>query len=121
MRALGSYSFSEYILLAGGVYPAFLARSLAALRRSSLNGSLTLTGTPQLTAGNKIELVGFGQLSGPWLITTARHAFDRNSGYTTELEVARGPVTRGKKQKTQKLTVYHPDGSTSTVIKEKKK
>ncbi|MGK3529189.1 hypothetical protein ACSLOZ_29750, partial [Escherichia coli] len=25
------------------------------------NGSLTLTGTPQLTAGNKIELVGFGQ------------------------------------------------------------
>ncbi|EIL3238634.1 TPA: phage protein D, partial [Escherichia coli] len=43
------------------------------------------------------------------------------SGYTTELEVARGPVTRGKKQKTQKLTVYHPDGSTSTVIKEKKK
>ncbi|MGT3532748.1 phage protein D, partial [Escherichia coli] len=85
------------------------------------NGSLTLTGTPQLTAGNKIELVSFGQLSGPWLITTARHAFDRNSGYTTELEVARGPVTRGKKQKTQKLTVYHPDGSTSTVIKEKKK
>ncbi|MFY3495983.1 phage protein D, partial [Escherichia coli] len=44
------------------------------------NGSLTLTGTPQLTAGNKIELVSFGQLSGPWLITTARHAFDRNSG-----------------------------------------
>ena len=43
VRALGSYSFSEYILLAGGVYPAFLARSLAALRRSSLNGSLTLT------------------------------------------------------------------------------
>lgn len=85
------------------------------------NGYLTLTGTPQLTAGNKIELVGFGQLSGPWLITTARHAFERNSGYTTELEVARGPVTRGKKQKTQKLTVYHPDGSTSTVIKEKKK
>ncbi|MGS9760008.1 phage late control D family protein, partial [Klebsiella pneumoniae] len=90
------------------------------------NGSLTLMGTPQLTAGNKIELVGFGQLSGPWLITTARHAFDRNSGYITELEVARGPVTQGKAKKgkktgkTQTLTVYKPDGSTSTVIKEKK-
>ncbi len=64
--------------------------------------------------------MGFGQLSGPWLITTARHAFDRNSGYTTELEVARGQSQEGK-TKTQKLTVYHPDGSTSTVIKEKKK
>ncbi len=76
------------------------------------NGSLTLMGTPQLTAGNKIELVGFGQLSGPWLITTARHAFYRNSGYITELEVARGPVTQGKAKKgkktgkTQTLTVY---------------
>lgn len=65
-------------------------------------------------------------LSGPWLITTARHAFDRNSGYITELEVARGPVTQGKAKKgkktgkTQTLTVYKPDGSTSTVIKEKK-
>ena len=91
------------------------------------NGSLTLTGTPQLTAGNKIELVGFGQLSGPWLITTARHAFDRNSGYTTELEVARGPITQGKAKKgkkigkTRMLTIYKPDGSTSTVIREKKK
>ncbi|MDU7903757.1 MAG: contractile injection system protein, VgrG/Pvc8 family, partial [Enterobacter hormaechei] len=87
------------------------------------NGSLTLMGTPQLTAGNKIELVGFGQLSGPWLITTARHAFDRNSGYITELEVARGPVTQGKAKKgkktgkSQTLTVYKYDGTTSTVIK----
>ncbi|GJK13414.1 hypothetical protein TUM16664_11870 [Enterobacter cloacae] len=66
------------------------------------------------------------RVSGPWLITTARHAFDRNSGYITELEVARGPVTQGKAKKgkktgkTQTLTVYKPDGSTSTVIKEKK-
>ncbi|ENF3045106.1 phage late control D family protein [Escherichia coli] len=89
------------------------------------NGSLTLAGTPQLTAGNKIELSGFGQLSGDWLITSARHVFERSSGYTTELEVARGPVTRtrrqrGKPAKTQTLTVYKADGSTSTVIKEKK-
>ncbi len=65
------------------------------------NGSLTLTGTPQLTAGNKIELVGFGQLSGPWLIITARHAFERNSGYTTELEVARGQSQEGKNKNSE--------------------
>ena len=91
------------------------------------SGSLTLMGASQLTAGNKIELSGFGQLSGPWLITTARHTLDRSSGYVTELDVARGPVTRGKAKKgnktgkTQTLTVYKPDGTTSTVIKEKKK
>ncbi|EAB1946001.1 phage late control D family protein [Salmonella enterica] len=91
------------------------------------SGSLTLMGASQLIAGNKIELSGFGQLSGPWLIITARHTLDRNSGYVTELDVARGPVTRGKAKKgnktgkTQALTVYKPDGSTSTVIKEKKK
>ncbi|HCP0994879.1 TPA: phage protein D, partial [Escherichia coli] len=55
------------------------------------------------------------------------HAFERNSGYTTELEVARGPVTQGKAKKgkkngkTRTLTIYKPDGSTSTVIREKKK
>ncbi len=91
------------------------------------SGSLTLMGASQLIAGNKIELSDFGQLSGPWLITTARHTLDRSSGYVTELDVARGPVTRGKAKKgkktgkTQTLTVYKPDGSTSTVIKEKKK
>ncbi|GDO99332.1 phage late control D family protein [Escherichia coli] len=95
--------------------------ALAARNEYQQTGTLTLEGNTGLTAGNKIELSGFGQLSGAWLITTARHTLDRSSGYTTELEVARGPVTGGKARKTQKLTVYHPDGSTSTVIKEKKK
>lgn len=98
--------------------------ALASHNEYQQSGSMTLMGTHILTAGNKIELTGFGQLSGQWLITTARHNFDRNSGYVIELDVARGPVTQGKGKKgakTQKLTVYHPDGSTSTVIKEKKK
>lgn len=90
------------------------------------SGDLSLEGTPQLTAGNKIELAGFGRLSGDWLITSTRHSMDRSGGYVTELEVARGPVTQGKAKKSKKagksqpLTVYHPDGSTSTVTKEKK-
>lgn len=101
--------------------------ALASHNEYQQSGSMTLMGSPQLTAGNKIELSGFGQLSGQWLITTARHAFDRNSGYVTELDVARGLVTQGKTKKnpkagkTQQLTIYKPDGTTSTVIKEKKK
>ncbi|EIL8914902.1 phage late control D family protein [Salmonella enterica] len=101
--------------------------ALASHNEYQQSGSLTLMGASQLTAGNKIELSGFGQLSGPWLITTARHTLDRSSGYVTELDVARGPVTRGKAKKGNKtgkpqtLTVYKPDGTTSTVIKEKKK
>ncbi|MER0491129.1 phage late control D family protein [Morganella morganii] len=100
--------------------------ALAGHNEYQQSGSLTLMGTPRLTAGNKIELTGFGRLSGQWLITTARHAFDRNSGYTTEIDVARGPETQGKAKKGRKsgknqtLTVYKADGSTSTVIKEKK-
>lgn len=101
--------------------------ALASHNEYQQSGSMTLMGASRLTAGNKIELSGFGQLSGPWLITTARHTLDRSSGYVTELDVARGSVTRGKAKKsnktgkTQTLTVYKPDGSTSTVIKEKKK
>ncbi|MFE8150193.1 contractile injection system protein, VgrG/Pvc8 family [Brenneria goodwinii] len=87
------------------------------------SGSISLMGTPQLTAGNKIELVKFGQLSGHWLITSARHSFDRSGGYVTEIEIARGPVTSGTstsktRSKTRKLTVYKPDGTTETVTKE---
>ncbi|EMK0351735.1 phage late control D family protein [Citrobacter amalonaticus] len=101
--------------------------ALASHNEYQQSGSLSLMGASQLTAGNKIELTGFGQLSGPWLITTARHSFDRNSGYATELDVARGPVTQGKAKtskkagKNQTLIVYKYDGSTSTVIKEKAK
>ncbi len=80
-------------------------------------GSLSLMGNPQLIAGNKITLEGFGVLSGEWLITSARHSFDRSSGYSTEIEVGRGPKTaagggsgKGKDKKPDTLTVYHPDG-----------
>lgn len=56
-------------------------------------GSLSMMGNPQLIAGNKITLEGFGVLSGEWLITNARHAFDRSSGYSTDIDVGRGPKT----------------------------
>ncbi|MCV9878854.1 phage late control D family protein [Brenneria izbisi] len=97
--------------------------ALDAHNENQQTGSLSLMGTPQLIAGNKIELVKFGQLSGHWLITSARHSFDRSSGYVTEIEIARGPVTTGTsaRSKTRKLTVYKPDGTTETVTREEKK
>lgn len=55
-------------------------------------GTLSMMGCPQLTAGNKIELNGFGVLSGQWLIDKTIHRFSR-SGYTTEIDVSRGPAT----------------------------
>lgn len=55
-------------------------------------GTLSLMGCPQLTAGNKIELTGFGVLSGQWLIDKSMHRFTR-SGYTTEIDISRGPAT----------------------------
>ncbi|KKI46742.1 bacteriophage regulatory protein [Obesumbacterium proteus] len=57
------------------------------------SGSVALQGSPQLTAGNKIELVNFGELSGCWLIEVARHRFDRSSGYVTEIDITSGPRT----------------------------
>lgn len=55
-------------------------------------GTLTMMGCPELTAGNKIELTDFGVLSGQWLIDKSTHSFVR-SGYTTEIDVSRGPAT----------------------------
>ncbi|AYH02059.1 phage protein D [Pectobacterium parmentieri] len=76
-------------------------------------GSMTLMGSPQLAAGNKIELVAFGQLSGHWLINSARHVLERGSGYTTEVELTRGPATAGKRKSDsgKTLVTYHPDGN----------
>ncbi|MGT1528106.1 phage protein D, partial [Salmonella enterica subsp. enterica serovar Enteritidis] len=54
---------------------------------------LSLMGCPQLTAGNKIELSDFGVLSGQWLIDKSMHKLTRSGGYTTEIDISRGPAT----------------------------
>lgn len=78
-------------------------------------------GNPRLSAGNKITLQGFGKLSGDWLIKAARNSLDRQSGYVTELEIARGPLTQStaKKNPPSKLTVYKPDDKPAVTQKEK--
>lgn len=97
--------------------------ALDAHNEKQQKGSMTLMGSPQLAAGNKVELVSFGQLSGHWLIESARHALERGSGYTTEIGLIRGPITAGKRKSDggKTLVTYHPDGSQTTQkVKSKK-
>lgn len=52
-------------------------------------GSLTLRGDPRLVAGVAVVLVGFGKLSGTYLVTVAKHALSRGGGYSTDIDVRR--------------------------------
>ena len=51
------------------------------------DGTLIMPGNPRLVAGGNLQLSGFGVLDGMWQIRQARHQFQRDSGYKTELEV----------------------------------
>jgi phage protein D len=52
-------------------------------------GSLKLTGNPVLVAGLTIQLNGFGQVSGTYLIESSHHSISRSSGYITEPSIKR--------------------------------
>jgi phage protein D len=53
-------------------------------------GKLTLEGTPKLRAGGNVQVLGFGQYDGKYQITSAHHRLERDSGYTTEIEIRQG-------------------------------
>lgn len=66
------------------------ARASAALAEQTDDqqaGNLTVIGDPKLVAGNTILLTGFGFFSGKYLIKSARHNYNKQQGYTTDLEV----------------------------------
>jgi phage protein D len=83
-------------------------------------GSLSLPGNPRLVAGINVTLTGLGAFDGKYLVKNARHSIDRDSGYTTELDVQRGvtAASAGKKKDKAKgtLKVYgRKDGVTQVV------
>ena len=83
-------------------------------------GSLSMAGDLSLRAGGSIMLSGFGKADGKWLITSARHAFTRSGGLTTELDIARGLKPKKTTAKpTTTLTVFKADGTTELVKKDK--
>jgi phage protein D len=59
---------------------------LAAANRRFFNIRLSTPGATALSAGNTIELTGFGQFDTTYLIETARHRLNCAGGYTTEIE-----------------------------------
>lgn len=61
-------------------------------KMGQIEGTLTLAGDPRLRAGMKVGLEGFGVLDTEYLVKKARHRFERDSGYTTELDVAVNPL-----------------------------
>ncbi len=50
-------------------------------------GNLVLPGTIELRAGNNVQIGGFGVYDAKYQILRAHHRLDRQSGYTTEIEV----------------------------------
>jgi phage protein D len=69
-----------------------LMKARAALHaRNTLfaEASLVMPGSIGMASGNTIELSGFGEFDGAYMIMMARHRLDRAHGYTTRLEVSR--------------------------------
>lgn len=77
------------------------AQARADLERRQLDRTsmdLTVSGDPELAAGNVIELMGLGRLSGRYSIVCATHRISRAEGYQTSLELKRvAPPAQGKK------------------------
>lgn len=64
-------------------------KATAALNNTAVDGSITVIGNQNLVAGINVELKGLYHLSGKYHVTQAKHTFDRQNGYTTELEIKR--------------------------------
>lgn len=63
------------------------ASALHGANMLEVTGRLEMEGTPLLMVGVSIELTGFGQFTGTYLIRESKHKLERSSGYTTEIEV----------------------------------
>lgn len=54
-----------------------------------VDASLEGPGTTVLVAGNNVQLSGWGELDGKYLIETAQHHLTRATGYTTSIDARR--------------------------------
>ncbi|WP_285906830.1 phage late control D family protein [Pseudodesulfovibrio pelocollis] len=71
---------------------AAMPRAASELRRRNAGectGTLTLMGEPRLRGGSVVALAGFGGFDGTYFVESATHAVDKDSGYTTDLNVRR--------------------------------
>jgi uncharacterized protein len=63
--------------------------ALHAHNMSFVEASLVMPGSIAVASGNTLELVGFGEFDGVYIVLVAHHRLDRVHGYTTHLEVSR--------------------------------
>jgi hypothetical protein len=69
-----------------------LLKAQAALNLHNMllvDASLVMPGSIAMAAGSVVDLLGFGEFDGTYLILTARHRVDRAHGYATSVEVSR--------------------------------
>ena len=69
-----------------------LIRAQAALRARNMwfiDASLVMPGSIAMASGMTIELSGFGEFDGAYIVLVASHRLDRAHGYTTYIEVSR--------------------------------
>jgi phage protein D len=69
-----------------------LLRAQAALNAQNMwfmDGSLGMPGSIAMASGVNIELTGFGEFDGIYIVLVARHRLDRAHGYSTQIEVSR--------------------------------
>lgn len=69
-----------------------LLKCQAALQATSkffIEGSLTMPGSIAMASGNTLQVSGFGEFDGIYIILAARHLLDRAHGYVTRVEVSR--------------------------------
>lgn len=67
-----------------------IERAKSELKRKNkfeYSGSLTYMGNPYLVAGANVQLTGFYNLDGKYLIEEARHTLAKNAGYETALQI----------------------------------
>jgi len=67
-------------------------KAAAALHDMNMEQTTAVIGLPgatALSAGNNVELAGFGSMDGKYLIETATHRLQRRTGYTTEIMARR--------------------------------
>ncbi len=69
-----------------------LLRAQAALDAQNMwfiDANLVMPGSIAIASGNTLELSGFGEFDGAYIVLIARHRLDRAHGYTTHIEVSR--------------------------------
>ncbi len=63
--------------------------ALSAQNMWFIDASLTMPGSIAMASGITIELSGFGEFDGIYVVLVARHRLERAHGYSTDIEVSR--------------------------------